>query len=241
MPVNLQRIQKLLSQAGIASRREAESFIKAGRVTINGKVAQLGDKATFKDEILVDKKPIAPEEHVYFVLNKPPKTVCTLKDNFNRTIVTDLIDTPYKIFPVGRLDYDTTGVLLLTNDGDLSNKLTHPSFEILRVYRARLNEPLSKEEFKRLNRPLMINKTLSKQQIIQADTKSYFVILHVGTYHHVKKIFESVNKLVINLKRVEYAGITVEKLPVGHYRKLTLKEIKNLKNLVRIKGEQNEK
>ncbi|UUM19512.1 MULTISPECIES: pseudouridine synthase [unclassified Mycoplasma] len=241
MTSNLERVQKLLSQAGVASRREAENLIKSHRVTINGKIAHLGDKASFKDQILVDNKPIFAQEKVYFVLNKPPKTICTLKDNFNRTLVTDLIDTEHKIFPVGRLDYDTTGVLLLTNDGDLANKLMHPSYEIIRVYRARLNEPLSKGEFKKVNGPLMINNTESFQQVIQVAPKSYFVVLKVGTYHHVKKIFESVNKLVINLKRVEYAGITAEKLPLGHYRKLTFKEVKDLKNLVRLKEEQHEK
>ncbi|VEU75984.1 pseudouridine synthase [Mycoplasmopsis columboralis] len=236
-----ERLQKLLSQAGVASRREAEAIIKAGKVTVNGKVAQLGDKASFKDKILVNNKPIEPEEHVYFVLNKPEKTVCTLKDNFGRKIVTDLIDTPHKIFPVGRLDYDTTGVLILTNDGELANKLMHPSYEIVRVYRARLDQPLTKNELKRLNQPLMINNVESKQQVIQAGPKSYFVVLHVGTYHHVKKIFETVNRLVINLKRVEYAGITVEKIPVGEYRRLNFKEIKMLKNLVKWKEQQNEK
>ncbi|WP_025755552.1 pseudouridine synthase [Mycoplasmopsis cricetuli] len=239
--MELHRLQKILSQAGVCSRREAEVYIKNKRVKINGKIANLGDKASFKDEILVDNQKIKAEDLVYFVLNKPPKTVCTLKDNFNRTIVTSLIDTQYKIFPVGRLDYDTTGVLLLTNDGELANKLTHPSYQIIRVYRARLNEPLTKVELKKINQPLIINGKISTQQILPADKKSYFVILHVGTYHHVKKIFESVNKLVINLKRIEYAGITVDKIPVGEYRKLNFKEIKMLKNLVRIQGDKNEK
>lgn len=229
----LERLQKILSQAGIASRREAEIFIKSGRVKVNGKVAELGSKASFNDHILVDNKPIKKENLVYFVLNKPKGYVCTLKDPEGRKIVTDLINTPHKIFPVGRLDYDTTGVLLLTNDGDLSNKLTHPKYKITRNYRARLNLPLTKSELKKLNETLIINGKPSQQIVlpIEGAPKSYEVILHVGTYHHVKKIFESVNKIVINLKRIAYAGITVEKIPVGEYRKLNLKEIKNLKLL----------
>ncbi|MFV8469225.1 pseudouridine synthase [Mycoplasma sp. SK341A] len=232
--VKEERIQKLLSQAGIASRREAESMILSGRVKLNGRIAQLGDKATFADTILVDNQPIqGQEEKVYFVLNKPPKTVCTLKDNFNRTIVTDLIDTPYRIFPVGRLDYDTTGVLILTNDGELASKLTHPSYGVVRVYRARLNEPLDKRQMAKLNKPVMINGTWSKQDVIQADVKSYFVVLTQGTYHHVKELFKTVDRQVINLKRVEYGGITCKNIPVGMYRPLTIKEVKTLYSLVK--------
>ncbi|MFV8470523.1 pseudouridine synthase [Mycoplasma sp. VS509_3] len=232
--VKEERIQKLLSQAGIASRREAESMILAGRVKLNGRLAKLGDKATFADTILVDNQPIqGQEEKVYFVLNKPPKTVCTLKDNFNRTIVTDLIDTPYRIFPVGRLDYDTTGVLILTNDGELASKLTHPSYGVIRVYRARLNEPLDKRQMAKLNKPVMINGIWSKQDVIQADVKSYFVVLTQGTYHHVKELFKTVDRQVINLKRVEYGGITCKNIPVGMYRPLTIKEVKTLYSLVK--------
>ncbi|MFV8482891.1 pseudouridine synthase [Mycoplasma sp. 1932B] len=232
--VKEERIQKLLSQAGIASRREAESMILAGRVKLNRRLAKLGDKATFADTILVDNQPIqGQEEKVYFVLNKPPKTVCTLKDNFNRTIVTDLIDTPYRIFPVGRLDYDTTGVLILTNDGELASKLTHPSYGVIRVYRARLNEPLDKRQMAKLNKPVMINGIWSKQDVIQADVKSYFVVLTQGTYHHVKELFKTVDRQVINLKRVEYGGITCKNIPVGMYRPLTIKEVKTLYSLVK--------
>ncbi|WP_129620677.1 pseudouridine synthase [Mycoplasmopsis gallinacea] len=233
-----ERLQKILSQAGIASRRESEELIKKGKVVVNGKVAKLGDKASFKDEILVNGKPIQEEEKVYFLLNKPPKTVCTLKDNFNRTIVTDLIDTPYKIFPVGRLDYDTTGVLLLTNDGEMANKLIHPKYQIPRVYRARLNSPLTPKELKYLNTPVQINGKESKQDVLVADNKSYFVILTVGTYHHVKELFKLVDRTVLNLKRIEFAGLTIEGLPVGAYRRLKLKELKFIRTLLEKKDEE---
>lgn len=236
--IEQERLQKILSQAGIASRRESEELIKKGRVVVNGKVAKLGDKASFKDEILVNGKPIQEEEKVYFLLNKPPKTVCTLKDNFNRTIVTDLIDTPYKIFPVGRLDYDTTGVLLLTNDGEMANKLIHPKYQIPRVYRARLNSPLTPKELKYLNTPVQINGKESKQDVLVADNKSYFVILTVGTYHHVKELFKLVDRTVLNLKRIEFAGLTIEGLPVGAYRRLKLKELKFIRTLLEKKDEE---
>ncbi|WP_036452811.1 pseudouridine synthase [Mycoplasma buteonis] len=230
-----ERLQKLISKAGVASRRDAEKLILDKKVTVNGKIAVLGQRATFNDQILVNGKPIQEEQKVYFVLNKPPKTVCTLKDNFNRKIVTDLIDTPYKIFPVGRLDYDTTGVLILTNDGDLANKLMHPKYKVVRVYRARLNEPLSKIELAKLNKPIFINNTQSVQDVIPIEgaPKSYFVVLTVGTYHHVKLLFEAVGKTVINLKRVEFGGVTVKGIPVGEYRQLNMKELKTLRQLVK--------
>ncbi|VEU70216.1 pseudouridine synthase [Mycoplasmopsis glycophila] len=230
-----ERLQKLLSKAGIASRREAEKLILDGKVTINGKRATLGEKGTFDDDIKVNGKPISEEKKVYFVLNKPPKTICTLKDNFNRTKVTDLIDTPYKIFPVGRLDYDTTGVLILTNDGDLANKLMHPKNKVVRVYRARLNEPLTKIELAKLNKPVFINNTQSIQDVIPIEgaPKSYFVVLTVGTYHHVKLLFQTVGKEVINLKRVEFGGVTVKGIPLGEYRPLNMKELKTLRAIVK--------
>ncbi|WP_406613661.1 pseudouridine synthase [Mycoplasma corogypsi] len=233
-----ERLQKILAKAGVGSRRFCEELIANGKVKVNGVVATLGTKATFDDKILINNKPIKTEEpKVYYVLNKPPKTVCTLKDNFNRTKVTDLIDTPYKIFPVGRLDYDTTGVLLLTNDGDLAYKLTHPKYQVIRNYRARLNEPLSKAELKILNGEVKVNDVISKQNVIPVpDTpKSYFVVLTVGTYHHVKKLFETVNKKVLDLKRVEYGGVTVKGIPLGEYRALNAKELKILRLITKDK------
>ncbi|EFF41798.1 pseudouridine synthase [Mycoplasmopsis alligatoris] len=229
----MERIQKLLAQAGIASRRKAEELITKGLVKINGDVATIGQKATFNDKISVNGKEIVQEKKVYFVLNKPSKTVCTLKDNFNRRKVVDLIETNLRIFPVGRLDYDTTGVLILTNDGELSNKLIHPKYNIIRKYRARLDEPLSKDDIKELNNEQLINGKPSKQVVEQIDTKSYLVTLTQGTYHHVKELFSKVGRLVINLKRVEFAGIGVDKIPMGEYRSLNMKEIKTLHNLVK--------
>ncbi|WP_322900340.1 pseudouridine synthase [Mycoplasmopsis felis] len=235
-----ERLQKILSQAGVCSRREAENLIKENKVKVNGMIAKLGDKASFQDEILVNNIPIKEEEKVYYVLNKPKKTISTLKDNFNRTSVVDLMDVPYKIFPVGRLDYDTTGVLIMTNDGELTNKLLHPKYQIPRVYRSRLNEQLNKIELKKLNGIVKVNGVKSVQNVLpinEESPKSYFVILTQGTYHHVKELFKTVNKIVISLKRIEYAGITVDKMPLGTYRKLTIKEVKDLKNLVRIQEE----
>lgn len=228
------RIQKLISQGGLASRRESEELIKKGKVIINGKKAILGQRATLEDKIVVDGKELSqPKEHKYYIINKPEKTICTLKDNFNRTIITDLIDEKDYIYPIGRLDYNTTGVLLLTNDGELSNKLSHPSFEVVRRYRARLDYKLEKPELIFLNGDnVIVNGKVSKQIVELIESKTYLVTLREGSYHHVKKIFEHVEREVLSLKRIEFAGLTVDKLMLGQYRPLKSTEVKMLKKLV---------
>ena len=230
----MDRIQKLMSQAGVASRRNSEDLILQGRVTVNGVTATLGDKATFKDIILVDDKPLFKDENVYYLVNKPEKVICSLKDPEGRTIITDLINDDRHIFPIGRLDYDTTGTILLTNDGELSNRLTHPSFEVVKVYRARLMRSLTQTELNYLNGDqIIIDGKTSKQQVTKVDNKTYVVALTVGTYHHVKNLFELVENKVINLTRIEFAGLShVGEVSRGNYRELSSKEVNGLKELV---------
>ncbi|UVD81433.1 rRNA pseudouridine synthase [Mycoplasma iguanae] len=234
--VKEERLQKILSQAGISSRREAEKMIEKGIVKVNNRIAKLGDKATFNDLITVNNQAIQKAEKVYYIINKPEKTICSLKDPQNRTLIVDYIDEPRMIFPVGRLDYNTTGTLLLTNDGELANRLTHPSYEIIRVYRARLNEVLSNEELAFLNSSkVFLDNHQSIQTVEKIENKTYVISLKVGSYHHVKKLFELVNKDVKNLTRIEFAGLThVGKLSRGQYRKLNAKEIYWLKKLVKL-------
>lgn len=232
-----ERLQKILSQAGIASRRNAEKLIKQEKVKINGKIASLGDKASFQDDIRVNGRPIKKEDKVYYLINKPEKVICSLKDPQGRTVITDLIDDDRHIFPVGRLDWDTSGTLLLTNDGELSNRLTHPSFEVIRIYRARVAKKLTNKELAFLNSDkVFIDNKISKQKVTQVDNKTYVLSLYVGTYHHVKKLFELVDNKVINLTRIEFGGIShVGELSKGQYRKLKPIEIKKLKLLVNLK------
>ncbi|MGL5438188.1 MAG: pseudouridine synthase [Metamycoplasmataceae bacterium] len=232
--INDIRVQKYISQAGIASRREAEKLIIEKKVKINGKIAELGDKVDKNDKVFVNGILIKEIPDLrYYLLNKPKKTICTLKDNLGRTLVTSLINDNNYLFPVGRLDFNTTGVLIITNDGDLAAKLTHPSYEIPRVYRARLNEKLTLNEIKFLNSDkVIVNEKKSKQEVLIIENRSYQVTLHEGSYHHVKKIFETVGKKVIDLKRVSFGGITCEKLMVGEYRNLKPFELKKLKMLV---------
>lgn len=230
------RINKFLSQAGICSRRKAEEMIKNKEVTINNQVANIGQKV-FENDIVKIKNQIITNkvEKKYYLINKPKKTICSLKDNFDRNIVVNLIENDDYLFPVGRLDYNTTGALLITNDGELANALTHPSSEIIRIYHAKIDQKLKKQELDILNsNSILINEKPSIQKVIPISEKSYEVELKQGSYRHVKKLFESVNKNVVELKRISFAGISCEKMPLGSYRKLTPFEIKQLRRIAKI-------
>ena len=232
-----ERLQKILSQAGIASRRKAEELIKSKKVTINGKVALIGDKASFNDKILINGIQIfEKEEKVYYLLNKPKKTISSVNDPQKRKTVIGLIKDNKKLFPIGRLDWNTTGTLLITNDGEMSNRLIHPRYKIKRVYRARINEKLLETELKFLNgNNVYLEGKNSKQKITQVDKKTYIISLWVGSYHHIKNLFKLFNKEVLKLTRIEFAGLThVGNLSEGEYRILKPKEIKWLKNLTNL-------
>ncbi|TCG11797.1 pseudouridine synthase [Mycoplasma marinum] len=231
---NEQRIQKLISQAGVASRRKAEELIQQGKVVVNERVAKIGDKATFKDDILVNGIPLIKQQHIYFIMNKPLKTITSLSDDRERVTVVDLIKENAYVFPVGRLDYNTTGTLLLTNDGDLANKLMHPSSQIPRTYRARLERPLTDSELNFLNSDKVLLDGEKTEQVVQkVDAKAYMVSLTQGKYHHIKRMFELVGVRVQSLSRMEFAGLTCAGIKKGDYRQLRSKEIKWLKQLVK--------
>ena len=230
----MERIQKILSQAGIASRRKAEELILAGKVVVNGQLATLGDKATFDDEIWVNGKQILGRaEHVYYLMNKPPKSISSVSDPQQRRTVIGMINDDRKLFPIGRLDWDTTGTILITNDGEMANKLIHPKYGIIRIYRARIAQTLTEEELAWLNsNDVFIKGKQSIQTVSKVDKRSYIVSLTQGSYHHVKRLFELLDNKVIKLTRIEFAGIShVNDLSIGEYRELTPKEVKWLKTL----------
>lgn len=237
----MERLQKVIAQAGICSRRKAEELITAGSVTVNGKVVtELGTKVDENDKITVNGKPLFNKEKlVYLVLNKPRNTVATVSDDRGRKTVLDCIENvKQRIYPVGRLDYDTTGVLLLTNDGDLAHKLTHPSKEIDKVYIATIKGEITKEDIEALEAGVIIEgrktapckATLNKYN--KEKNKSIVELtIHEGRNHQVKKMFESIGKEVTKLHRDTFAGISSKGLYEGQYRRLTPKEIEELKNL----------
>lgn len=237
----MERLQKIIAQAGICSRRKAEELITQGRVSVNGKViTELGFKAEISDRITVDSKPIFKKEKlVYLVLNKPRNTVATAKDDRGRKTVLDCIENVNKrIYPVGRLDYDTTGVLLLTNDGDLANKLTHPSSEIDKVYIATVKGEITKDDISTLEAGVEFDgkKSSPCSAVLnkynkEKDKSVVELTIHEGRNHQVKKMFETIGKEVIKLHRDSFAGISSKGLYEGQSRRLTEKEIKELKKL----------
>lgn len=234
----MERLQKVIAQAGICSRRKAEELVKDGKVKVNNEVATLGMQVESSDTITVCGKLIRKEEKVYFLLNKPRGVVCTASDDKNRKTVVDLIKTDKRIYPVGRLDYDTTGALILTNDGELANILMHPKNGITKVYYVKMEGKLLGDEIHTLERGIVVdNKTLKPDKIkfrkYDASTNVTFasVILHEGHNHEIKKLFEYINHPVIKLKRESIAFLDVLSLKSGEYRMLNPKEVQKLYSL----------
>lgn len=234
----MERLQKVISQAGICSRRKAEELIKDGKVKVNNEVATLGMQVESSDTITVCGKLIRKEEKVYFLLNKPRGVICTASDDKNRKTVVDLIKTDKRIYPVGRLDYDTTGALILTNDGELANVLMHPKNGITKVYYVKMEGKLLGDEIHTLERGIVVdNKTLKPDKIkfrkydASTNVTYAFVILHEGHNHEIKKLFEYINHPVIKLKRESIAFLDILSLKSGEYRMLNPKEVQKLYSL----------
>ena len=234
----MEGLQKVIAQAGICSRRKAEELVKDGKVKVNNEVATLGMQVESSDTITVCGKLIRKEEKVYFLLNKPRGVICTASDDKNRKTVVDLIKTDKRIYPVGRLDYDTTGALILTNDGELANVLMHPKNGITKVYYVKMEGKLLGDEIHTLERGIVVdNKTLKPDKIkfrkYDASTNVTYasVILHEGHNHEIKKLFEYINHPVIKLKRESIAFLDILSLKSGEYRMLNPKEVQKLYSL----------
>ena len=239
----MERLQKVIAEAGYASRRKAEELIKAGKVYVNGeKVTDMGFKVNGNDIIDINGKPLKKEEKEYYLLNKPRGVVTTTSDDKDRKVVTDLIETTKRIYPIGRLDYDTTGALILTNDGELTNLLNHPSSEIQKVYVAKIEGIVEPYKVKKLSDGVIVDgkkTSKAKVRIKKLDKKndaSYIELtIHEGRNHQVKKMFEAIGYNVIKLKREKYAFLDVNSLKSGEYRKLNTKEVKSLYALCKSK------
>ncbi len=235
-----ERLQKILSGAGICSRRKAETYILSGCVKVNGITANLGDSADpAEDEILVNGRPLqknAPQP-LYIMLNKPVGFVTTVTDDKGRDTVMELVsDIPVRIYPVGRLDYDTEGLLLMTNDGDLTYRITHPKNNVEKTYVAEVTGNVTMDTLTRLRRGVVIDgvKTSpAKVEVIgatQLGTKLEITI-HEGRNRQVRKMFEAVGCIVKRLKRTREAGLILGHVPLGRWRKLTESEVNMLKKI----------
>ena len=232
----MERLQKIIAQSGLTSRRKAEELIVNGKVKVNGKVVtELGTKVSSKDEITVNNKIIEKEPKEYYILNKPRGVVTTTKDEKGRKTVVDLIPTNTRIYPVGRLDYDTTGIILLTNDGDFTNILTHPNNEVDKVYIAKLKGIIKGEQIKKLEEGIKLDKKTvkaSRVKLKKVDQKTNTclvqITIHEGKNHQVKRMFSEVGYEVLKLKREKIAFFTLKDLQSGEYRKLTPKEVQKV-------------
>ncbi len=234
----MERVQKILAHSGYCSRRAAEKYIEEGLVTINGTVATLGDKASLSDVIKVDGKKInSKEPFVYFLLNKPKQTVSTAADEKERSNVVDLIKTRYRIYPVGRLDYDTTGALLLTNDGELTNKLTHPSKKVLKTYLVTSTGRLFPKHIEKLETGITLDdgyKTApAKAKLISYDKTTdrtrVRLTIHEGKNRQVRRMYEALGFRVHKLHRESFGPFTVTGMPSGQYTEVSANDVKFLK------------
>lgn len=233
----MERLQKVIASYGYASRRKAEDLIRHGKVLVNGKViTKLGTKVLANDIISIDGVIINKDvKHEYYLLNKPRQVISSVEDKLGRITVRDLINTEARIYPVGRLDYDTTGLIILTNDGDFANMLMHPSYEIEKTYVAKINKVLDKDDINKLkkgividNRKVDIKRFKVRKKDVEKNTSIVELTIVEGRNHIVKKIFENMRIDVIKLSRVSYAFLTLDGLKSGEYRKLSIKEIKKL-------------
>ncbi len=237
----MERLQKVIALSGVASRRKAEELIKNGDVIVNGEVVtKLGTKVTYSDDILVCGKKIEKEEKEYYLFNKPRGVICSTSDDKGRKVVVDYFNSNKRLYPVGRLDYDTTGALIVTNDGNLSNLIMHPKNEIEKVYIAKLNGVIKGAEINKIKSGVIIDnvkcvpkKVKLRNFNVKKNTSIVEIIITEGKNHEVKRIFESVGFFVDKLKRERIAFLSLGNLKSGEYRKLNPKEVKQLFNLVK--------
>lgn len=235
----LVRLNKYLSNAGVCSRREADRLIEEGLIKVNGQVVTaLGTKVKMEDEVLYQDKKVVFEKPVYLLLNKPKGYITTVKDPQERKTVIHLVRSACKerIYPVGRLDKETTGLLLLTNDGDLTKKLTHPKFGVKKIYHVILERNVTKFELEKLVTGIDLEDGEVKADVVNyvgdgKDKKQIGIELHSGKNRVIRRMMENLGHNIIKLDRVFFAGLTKRNIPRGKYRFLESREIEMLKRL----------
>lgn len=234
------RLNKYISRSGICSRRDADVLIKEGKVKVNGiVVTEMGHQVLPTDKVQVNDNYVQPENFVYVLLNKPSNTITTTEDEKGRNTVMDLVEeyTGHRLYPVGRLDRNTTGLLLLTNDGDLANRLMHPSYSVTKVYEATCDRVLSDEELKQLVKGVELEDGVAKAvKAERHEDHPNIVILsvHEGRNHLVKRLIAALGAEVIRLKRTQYAILYIDKLRSGRWRYLKAFEVNKLRTSVKL-------
>lgn len=234
------RLQKYLAMCGIASRRSAEKVILEGRVAVNGEIiTEMGVQVDENsDTVTVDGLIIHPEEEKHYIAyNKPIGEVTTVSDPEGRATVMDkFLDYPVRLFPVGRLDYDSEGLLLLTNDGDMMNRVLHPSHEVIKTYWTKVSNHVSQEEIRALRKGVMVDGKLTSPASVRLIRENTFdtvllIGIHEGRNRQVRKMAEAIGHKVVSLRRVGFGPVSLGDLPTGMWRPLTKEEISNLKEL----------
>lgn len=235
------RLNRYLAMAEVGSRRKCDQYIQEGRVQVNDKIVTvMGTRINpRKDIVKFDGNIVKPAHRlIYILLNKPPRTVCTAKDERGRRTVIDLVGAPERIYPVGRLDFNTTGALLLTNDGEMTYYLAHPRFEIKKVYRALLNKHIRPVDLHYFRNGIVLDgkKTAPcrAEELRIIDNCSYLEIeLHEGRNRQIRRMFQALGYEVEELERIEFAGLRVNDLKLGEWRRLTPEELSHLKEIVK--------
>lgn len=237
-PVSGTRLNKYVAQSGLCSRRKAAEWVKAGKVAVNGEVEKNPARLIQDDEtVFVNGKKISRQTNkVYLLLNKPKDTITTLSDEKNRRTVIDIMGDAVKerIFPVGRLDRNTVGLLLMTNDGDLAKKLSHPRYEVPKVYEAVLDKEMSTQDLKKIETGLTLEDGFAPVDWVNFPSprakKVVRLEIHIGRNRIVRRIFKHLGYTVVKLDRVYYAGLTKKDLPRGRWRHLTESEVRMLRH-----------
>ena len=232
------RLNKFIANAGICSRRKADEHIKNGLVTVNGQIVyEMGFRIQASDDVRFDGKKVkAVQKLIYILLNKPRNVITTLNDEKGRRTVADIVQESIKerIYPVGRLDRNTTGLLIMTNDGLLAQKLSHPSYEVIKVYKATLDRKISPQHIEQIRQTLTLDDgpaPVDAVEIVDNNPRIIGIQIHIGRNRIVRRIFESLGYEVKKLDRVRFASLTKKNLPMGHFRHLRKDEIILLKHI----------
>ena len=228
------RLNAFLARSGVASRRKADELIKAGRVTVNGKPGELNTDVGRHDRVAVDGEPVARQELAYVLLHKPAGVVTSASDPQGRRTVVDLVDHPARVVPVGRLDADTTGAILLTNDGKLAHLIAHPRYGIEKVYVATVEGDPGPDELRRLRDGVDLDDgRTAPTRARRLGRGKVELVLHEGRKHQVKRMLEAIGHPVRRLHRPVYADLTLDGLPAGEWRELTRDEVGRLRSATR--------